>query len=329
MPGNADKSSLSPELYSVCFQHITVLITVSMKEMTHPHILTNDDEGRNDQFPPRIFELKLWRRFMRTAIKKQTINGNNHNRKQPGAWKTPRARRRKLPYQEVERLHWQGMTGIAIAAQLGLKSGAVYSALRTMGLPSGPPKHEREVLPDGKMRCSIGHEIKEASKFADGYSSCKEHRYAQMAKESNQDLDKAIHFRNLRIRSRAKILGIYYDLTDDQLTELYISQGGRCAYCRKPMVMKLGVGRNDRSGSIERTIPHKLGGTYTIKNVLWVHFGCNRRRGEMTGKRLKESFPGASKAIEKVAHERHLELPFPTDSEINLADEAEPQLAAV
>jgi hypothetical protein len=296
-----------------------------MKEMTHPHILTNDDEGRNDQFPPRIFELKLWRRFMRTAIKKQTINGNNHNRKQPGAWKTPRARRRKLPYQEVERLHWQGMTGIAIAAQLGLKSGAVYSALRTMGLPSGPPKHEREVLPDGKMRCSIGHEIKEASKFADGYSSCKEHRYAQMAKESNQDLDKAIHFRNVLIRNRANRLGIAHDLTDEQLTGLYVYQGGRCAYCCKPMVMKLGSGRKERSASIERIIPQKQHGTYTIKNVFWVHFGCNRSRMEMTGERLKVRFRGASKAIEKAAIERHLKLPFLLDSEISLANDLELQ----
>jgi hypothetical protein len=92
--------------------------------------------------------------------------------------------------------------------------------------------------------------------------------------------------------------------------------------------MKLGTGRSERSASIERIIPDKLDGAYTIKNVVWVHFECNCRRQALTGKRLKVRFPEASKAIEQVAQERQLELPFPTDSEINVTNDPEPQPAA-
>ena len=42
----------------------------------------------------------------------------------------------------------------------------------------------------------------------------------------------------------------------------------------------------------------------------------------------KVRFPEASKAVEQVAQERQLELPFPTDSEINVTNDPEPQPAA-
>jgi hypothetical protein len=42
----------------------------------------------------------------------------------------------------------------------------------------------------------------------------------------------------------------------------------------------------------------------------------------------KVRFPEASKAIERVAQERQLVLPFPTDSEINVTNDPEPQPAA-
>ena len=149
-----------------------------------------------------------------------------------------------------------------------------------------------------------------------------------MAMRSNQDLDHGIHIRNVWFRNRAKRLNIYYDLTDEQLTELYVVQDGRCAYCDKPMVMKLGAGRSERSASIERIIPETLGGTYTHENVVWVHFGCNAHRQALTGERLKVCFPEASITIEQVAQARQLKLPFPTDSEINVTNDPEPQPAA-
>lgn len=248
--------------------------------------------------------------------------------KHTGAVKPQRRPRRKLPYEEIRRLHEQGLTGVAIAKQLGLKRRGVNNALRKMGLGTGRHKHKRDVLPDGKVRCSICHESKEASEFRDGYSYCRSCGYAQMARQSNNDLDKAIHIRKVWIRNRANRLHIGFDLTGQQLAELYVIQCGRCAYCGKPMVMKLGAGRSERSASIERIIPHKQGGTYTLKNVVWVHFGCNCRRQALAGERLKQRFPEASKAIEQVALERQLELPFPTDSEINVTNDPEPQPAA-
>ena len=42
----------------------------------------------------------------------------------------------------------------------------------------------------------------------------------------------------------------------------------------------------------------------------------------------KVRFPEASKAIERVAQECQLVLPFPTDSEINVTNDPEPQPAA-
>jgi predicted nucleic acid-binding Zn ribbon protein len=165
------------------------------------------------------------------------------------------------------------------------------------------------------------------SEFGNGSSYCSSCGYGLAARRSNQDMDQAIHIRNMWFRNRAKRLHIPYDLTDEQLTELYVIQKGRCAYCDKPMVMKLGAGRKGCSASIERIIPQKRGGTYTLKNVVWVHFGCNARRCAQTGERLKICFPEASKAIEHVAQARQLELPFPTDSHIDVTNDPEPQPA--
>jgi hypothetical protein len=55
--------------------------------------------------------------------------------------------------------------------------------------------------------------------------------------------------------------------------------------------LKLGVGRSEHSASIERIIPHKQGGTYTLKNVVWVHFRCNCRRNALTGKEAEAKVP--------------------------------------
>jgi hypothetical protein len=237
--------------------------------------------------------------------------------------------RRKLPYEEIQRLHGQGLTGVAIAKQMGLKSNGVNKALSKMGLGTGRHNHKRDVLPDGKIRCSICQESKKASAFAGTASYCRSCAYSKMATQSNQDLAHSIHTRKGWIHNRANRLHIGFDLTGQQLADLYVVQCGRCAYCGKPMVLKLGAGRSERSASIERIIPQKQGGTYTLKNVVWVHFGCNCRRQALAGERLKRRFPEASKAIEQVAQERQLELPFPTDSEINVTNDPEPQPAAV
>ena len=241
------------------------------------------------------------------------------------ACKPTKKGRRKLPYEEIRRLHEQGLTGTAIAKQLGLNSHSVSNTLRRKGLGTGRQRHEREILPDGKILCSVCNRRKEANEFPRSGSRCKTCEYGHMAMQSNQSLDNAIHIRNLWFHNRAKRLGIHYDLTDEQLTELYVLQDGRCAYCRDPMIMKLGIRRSGCSASIERILPDMLGGNYTIKNVLWVHVRCNSRRWALAGERLKERFPEASRAIERVALERQLELPFPLDSKITITNDSEPQ----
>ena len=240
------------------------------------------------------------------------------------ACKPHRGCRGKLPVEEIRRLRGQGQTGGAIAKRLRLKTSSVYGVLGRIGLGTGRQRHKRDVLPNGRIRCCVCHEIKDASKFCCRASRCRSCDYGQMAMRSNQDLDQAIHIRNVWFRNRAKRLGIYYDLTDEQLTELYVLQDGRCAYCRKPMVLRLGIRRSGWTASIERIIPDMLGGTYTAKNVVWVHSGCNSRRWALAGERLKVRFPEASKAIEQVALERQLELPFPLDSEIAVTNDPGP-----
>jgi hypothetical protein len=185
--------------------------------------------------------------------------------------------------------------------------------------------HKREVLEDGKIRCSVCRKAKPAAQFHRAGSRCRPCEYGQMARRSNQDLNRAIHIRNAWIRNRAKRLHIGFEVTDKQLATLYAAQGGRCAYCEKPMVMKLGCGRSQHSASLERIIP---GSAYTLNVCLWVHFICNCRRQALTGKRLKARFPEASKAIERVAQARQLELPFPTDSHIEVINDPQPQPAA-
>jgi hypothetical protein len=235
---------------------------------------------------------------------------------------------RKVDRTPLRDMFLLGFTTTNIMAAFGMTRRAVCCALIRMELIPGRQKHKREVLSNGKVRCSICHESKKASKFNDTASYCTSCGYDRMAQQSNRDMDLAIHIREVWTRNRAKRLHIPYELTEEQLTELYVTQRGRCAYCDEPMVMELGDGRKGYSASIERIIPQTRGGTYTLANVVWVHFVCNARRQALTGERLKVSFPEASKAIEQVAQARQLELPFPTDSEINVTNDPEPQPAA-
>ena len=237
-------------------------------------------------------------------------------------------KRRKVDCTRVRDMFLLGFTIANIEAAFGITRKAVLGAFRRIGLSSGRLGHKREILSNGNICCSICGISKKAGGPCWHSSYCTSCGYAQKAMRSNHDLDQAIHMRNVCIRNRAKHEGIFYDLTDEQLVELYVTQGGRCAYCGKALGMKLGAGRNPSSASIERIIPQKCGGTYTLKNVLWVHFGCNARRWAHTGARLKVRFPEASKAIEQVAQARQLDLPFPTDSQINVTNDPEPQPAA-
>lgn len=242
--------------------------------------------------------------------------------------RTPvRVSRRELPCDEIRRLHRQGLAGTAIAKQLALKASSVNRVLRRMGL--GQVRHNREVLPSGRIRCSICRRVKKASEFCSQGTRCRSCIYAEKARQSNRNLPSKIHIRCVWMRCRAKRCDIGFEITGTQLAEMYILQCGRCAYCGKRMVMKLGAGRSPRSASVERIIPQKQGGTYTIKNVVWVHFRCNCRRQALTGAQLKARFPEASKAIERLADARQLDLPFPKDSEINVTSEPQTQPAGV
>lgn len=237
-------------------------------------------------------------------------------------------KRRKVNNTLIRDMFLLGFATAKIGATFGMTRAAVRSVLRRMGLISGRQNRKPEVLPDGKVRCSICHESKMASEFGNGRSYCGCCKYAQMAEQSNRDMDQAIYIRNMWIRNRAKRLHIHYELSDEQLAEQYVAQRGRCVYCDRPMVMELGGGRKGCSASIERIVPQKRGGTYTPANVVWVHFRCNARRQALTGERLKVRFPEASRAIEQVAQARQLELPFPTDSYISLTNDPELQLFA-
>jgi hypothetical protein len=144
--------------------------------------------------------------------------------------------RRKLPYEEIKCLREQGLTGAAIAKQLGLKPKSVNNALRTMGLGTGQHKckHKREVQPDGKILCSVCNSSKKANEFPRSGSRCKACAYGHVAMQSNQSLDNAIHIRNLWFHNRAKRLGIFYDSLTSNLANYMSSRtdGVRIAVSR-------------------------------------------------------------------------------------------------
>ena len=102
----------------------------------------------------------------------------------------PKGSKTKLPYQEIQRLHEQGLTGVEIAKQLGLSDNSVYRVLRKLGLGAACHKHKREVLADGKVLCYICEERKDVSEFNHGYAYCRPCGYAKMAMRSNENLNK-------------------------------------------------------------------------------------------------------------------------------------------
>lgn len=77
-------------------------------------------------------------------------------------------------------------------------------------------------------------------------------------------------------RSGANRRGIPFDLTADQVNELYLSQGGMCAYTLRPVNFAIGSAGN---ASIDRI---DSGRGYRQDNVTVVHKEVNFMKGAMT-----------------------------------------------
>ena len=135
-------------------------------------------------------------------------------------------KRKKIDDTRIRDMFLLGFTAASIGAAFGITRRAVRCRLRNAGLIPGRYKRKREVLSDGKVCCSICRKSKKASDFGNGSSYCSSCGYGQAAMQSNQDMDQAIHIRNVWFRNRAKRLHIPYDLTDEQLTEA-VCQAGR------------------------------------------------------------------------------------------------------
>ena len=85
------------------------------------------------------------------------------------------------------------------------------------------------------------------------------------------------------------------------------------------MVLEFGNGRSPRAASVERIVPGSKGGGYIAENCCWVCHECNQRRMDKSPERLRISFPKAAVAVQQLAKERQLDLPWPDEepTEVN------------
>jgi hypothetical protein len=207
---------------------------------------------------------------MKTAIVGQKAKNNNHS-------KTARSPKRKLPYQEIERLHWQGLTGVGIAKQLGLKISSVSSALRKMGLGAGWERHEREVLSDGRIRCCDCRRPKESSAFNPNSAVCRDCSYQRLVDKCNADFDRNLRMRWALLRANAKDKGVKFTITEEQFKAKYAEQNGRDFYDETTVLdIEFGDGLSDDRLSADRLDPD---GPYSDENVVFTtHYHNNLRR---------------------------------------------------
>lgn len=140
-------------------------------------------------------------------------------------------------------------------------------------------KENNLLLKEGKLKCTKCGEIKSISEFNVGGPKYRAYRSALCKKcgsdkKSNRNiggsLEKILKTRISGCKTRSKKNNYKFDITIDQLIELYNKQNGKCAISDIKMSLEVENGKKNPYGiSIDRIKP---GGDYTISNVRLV---CN------------------------------------------------------
>lgn len=121
------------------------------------------------------------------------------------------------------------------------------------------------------------------------YPSCYEckalqrkNRYARMKSESPLEHWIKRNFDNVKFR--AKKIGVDFDLDQEHIYQLILSQGNCCEFCKIKFDMQATWKTRKKSPSIDRLVPH-LG--YIKKNVAIACYRCNTIKNNATFQELK------------------------------------------
>lgn len=188
----------------------------------------------------------------------------------------------------MRELHRDGLTNRNIAKCLGVPHWVVGRRLNNLGLATNGSTRGTRIIKGDQQQCSGCEKWANVDSYPFGRSGPDKYRltfcYACKTVRANLRRNSGprayLIDRCSSVRTRARKLGVEFDLTAGYLMGLYERQAGRCFYTDVALVIAVGQGQRDRNAiSIDR-VDNRYG--YIKGNIVLVSTRTNTMKSDAT-----------------------------------------------
>lgn len=206
----------------------------------------------------------------------------------------------------IKQLHGEGGSAVSIGKELGKNPRLVARWFRMLGLPTRSPRFKRLEIKDGEGKCFGCGKWKSLDDFEDTKSggklcTCFACRYLRDKNNKNRDNARYLKARYVKLRSRCLKEGIDFNLSFQDMIDLYESNGGRCFYTDIPMELEIGLGPNRNTLSFDRILPDK---GYIAGNVVLCLARINAVKNNLTLDEMRQWMPSFYERLRKAGYVR-------------------------
>ncbi len=195
-------------------------------------------------------------------------------------------------------LHKTGFKNRQIARELKLSHRTVAYHISKNGLrANGAVGCKLDIVDEFHIRCSRCKEVKlikdwpmarDGQKYPYRLSYCHECRKKQMYERLNKNPESFMGDRFLKVKRRAKVEKVDFNITKEFLIDIYKKQHGKCFYTDEILQLTNGKGRLPTGLSIDRVDNSK---GYIIGNIVLCTSRFNTIKSNMTLEEIEKWMP--------------------------------------
>lgn len=194
-------------------------------------------------------------------------------------------------------LNQNNYTNREIANMIGCHHNTISYNLKKYGLESSWSNQAIDMFNENIARCKKCKQLKPLKQFQYGrkgqkyqyrFSYCNKCRKNQTYLNLNSSTDKFLSDRYNRLKRRAKVRKIKFNITKEYFIKQFHEQKGRCFYTNQPMRCLVGEGLSRVSLSVDKVRPEK---GYIKGNLVFCTHKVNTIKCDLTLNELKMWIP--------------------------------------
>jgi len=190
-------------------------------------------------------------------------------------------------------LHNEGLGNRAIAVSLSVPHWFIAKELARLGLQTNGARKNSLIIHENQGLCSKCDAWKPLECFVENrpghkLAYCNACRKQKSYDWVNSNVDVFLSDRYNRLKRRALVDGISFDLTLTNFIDIYNNQGGRCFYTGHELSVTVGRGKLPNSFSVDKIIPDR---GYILGNVVFCMDRINSIKRDMTLDEMKAWTP--------------------------------------